>query len=233
MRRSSIWSTDWVYIVVIYIVVYTCTCTHSHMRIVVIYRVVIVVVYIVVITVVYMLLDSESHAAGPWCRMGFTVTEYGRSLLSHCDLRVESPWILVRSGRLGQYFRVDRSRKNLKRDWIDWLSSNTSHYFAQSHTSQHFLTLYHTGPPQSSTINTHYAVIAQRGLAKTTGYCWENHTFTVLRAPWPVLLCLYECLLYRVFTLMLLLLSLLSLLLYESLLLLRLRECVHVCVYVL
>jgi hypothetical protein len=62
------------------------------MRIVVIYiAVVIVVVYIVVITVVYKLLYSEYHAAGPVCRVGFTVTECGRSLLSHCDFRVESP----------------------------------------------------------------------------------------------------------------------------------------------
>jgi flagellar basal body-associated protein FliL len=60
------------------------------MRIVVIYIVVIVVVYIVVITVVYMLLYSESHAAGPMRRMGFTVREYARSLLSHCDLMVNS-----------------------------------------------------------------------------------------------------------------------------------------------
>ena len=57
------------------------------MRIVVIYIVVIVVVYIVH---TYYTLYSESYAAGPMRRMGFTVTEYGRSLLTHCDLMVIS-----------------------------------------------------------------------------------------------------------------------------------------------
>ena len=69
----------------IYIVVYTCT------HIAVIYRVVTTVVYTVVYIVVYKLLYSEYHAAGPVCRVGFTVTEYARSLLAHCDFRVESP----------------------------------------------------------------------------------------------------------------------------------------------
>ena len=55
----------------------------------------IVVIYIVVITVVYIVhtyytLYSESHAAGPMHRMGFTVTEYARSLLAHCDHMVIS-----------------------------------------------------------------------------------------------------------------------------------------------
>ena len=73
-------------------------------------------------------------------------------------------------------------------------------------------------------------MIAQRGLAKTPGYCTKNHTFTVLRALWPGRLCLYECSLYRVFTLTRSLLYRLLLLSLLSLWLLRLR--VHVCVYV-